>query len=73
MSMFDTSAISPNIQTLVKNGFPADSQVVLAGLTNDYSSYISTFEEYQVLYIYVSLIKKVIKFIKYNVNRKRLK
>jgi neutral ceramidase len=35
-------------QTLIANGFPNDTTVVIAGLSNTYSSYITTFEEYQI-------------------------
>ena len=33
---------------LTKNGFPKDTVVVIAGLSNTYSDYVVTFEEYQV-------------------------
>ena len=33
---------------LVNNGFSADARVVIAGLSNTYASYITTYEEYQV-------------------------
>lgn len=33
---------------LVTNGYPADTRVVIAGLSNTYSGYITTYEEYQV-------------------------
>eukprot|EP00118_Oscarella_pearsei_P029107 m.3678 g.3678 ORF g.3678 m.3678 type:complete len:694 (+) comp9685_c0_seq1:22-2103(+) len=33
--------------TLQKNGMPDGTQVVIAGLTNTYADYITTFEEYQ--------------------------
>lgn len=36
-------------QVLVDNGFPKDSVMVIAGLSNTYSSYVATYEEYQVL------------------------
>lgn len=36
-------------QTLLSNGFSSDAIVVIAGLSNTYSNYITTFEEYQVL------------------------
>jgi len=35
-------------QTLITCGFPNDTTVVISGLTNTYSSYITTFEEYQI-------------------------
>ena len=35
------------MQVLVEEGFPDDTHVVLAGLANSYSSYITTYEEYQ--------------------------
>lgn len=35
-------------QTLLSHGFPDDTLVVIAGLSNTYVSYITTFEEYQV-------------------------
>lgn len=34
-------------KTLVANGFPADTIPVIAGLSNDYADYVTTFEEYQ--------------------------
>ena len=34
-------------ETLVKGGMPAETQVVIAGLSNVYSDYITTYEEYQ--------------------------
>ena len=36
-------------QVLVANGFSNDTKVVIAGLSNTYTHYITTFEEYQVL------------------------
>jgi neutral ceramidase len=36
------------LQALVDNGFPADTIPVIAGLSNDYADYVTTFEEYQV-------------------------
>ena len=36
------------LQTLVDNGFPSDTIPVIAGLSNDYADYVTTFEEYQV-------------------------
>ena len=36
-------------KVLVGNGFPSDGTVVIAGLSNTYSDYVTTFEEYQVL------------------------
>lgn len=38
-------------KTLLDNGFPSNVSVVIAGLSNTYSDYVTTFEEYQVLYI----------------------
>lgn len=35
-------------QTLLDNGFPKDAIVVIAGLSNTYSDYVATYEEYQV-------------------------
>ena len=35
------------LNTLLKEGMSNDSQVVIAGLSNVYSDYIATFEEYQ--------------------------
>eukprot|EP01092_Planopodium_desertum_P014681 TRINITY_DN7499_c0_g1_i1.p1 TRINITY_DN7499_c0_g1~~TRINITY_DN7499_c0_g1_i1.p1 ORF type:complete len:496 (+),score=51.86 TRINITY_DN7499_c0_g1_i1:78-1490(+) len=35
-------------ETLLANGAPQDAVVVIAGLSNSYSHYITTFEEYQV-------------------------
>lgn len=34
--------------SLLKSGMPANTTVVLAGLTNEYADYITTNEEYQV-------------------------
>ena len=34
-------------KALVDNGFPADTIPVIAGLSNDYADYVTTFEEYQ--------------------------
>ena len=36
-------------KTLLDNGFPSNVAVVIAGLSNTYSDYVTTFEEYQVL------------------------
>ena len=38
-----------SIQVLVSEGFPNDTVVVIAGLSNGYSHYVTTFEEYQVI------------------------
>ena len=35
-------------KVLVENGFTNDVTVVIAGLSNTYSDYVTTFEEYQV-------------------------
>jgi len=35
-------------EVLIAGGLPPDTEVVIAGLTNTYSDYITTFEEYQV-------------------------
>lgn len=35
-------------QTLKAGGFPANTVSVIAGLTNDYADYVTTYEEYQV-------------------------
>lgn len=35
-------------KALISNGFPSDTKVVIAGLSNTYSDYVTTFEEYQV-------------------------
>ncbi|XP_070538885.1 putative neutral ceramidase C [Ptychodera flava] len=35
-------------ERLIDNGFPQETEVVIAGLTNVYTNYISTYEEYQV-------------------------
>lgn len=35
-------------QTLKAAGFPANTVSVIAGLTNDYADYVTTYEEYQV-------------------------
>ena len=35
-------------KVLLDNGFPSNVKVVIAGLSNTYSSYVTTFEEYQV-------------------------
>ena len=35
-------------KVLLENGFPNDVTVVIAGLSNTYSDYVTTFEEYQV-------------------------
>ncbi|XP_069125052.1 uncharacterized protein [Argopecten irradians] len=34
-------------QALVKGGFPANTVSVIAGLSNDYADYVTTYEEYQ--------------------------
>ncbi|PVD38057.1 hypothetical protein C0Q70_00667 [Pomacea canaliculata] len=36
------------VQTLISNGLPLDTSSVIAGLSNDYTHYVATFEEYQV-------------------------
>lgn len=36
------------LQTLISNGLPLDTSSVIAGLSNDYTHYVATFEEYQV-------------------------
>lgn len=36
-------------KTLLDNGFTSNVTVVIAGLSNTYSDYVTTFEEYQVL------------------------
>ena len=36
-------------KVLIANGFPSDVTVVIAGLSNTYSDYVTTFEEYQVI------------------------
>jgi len=36
------------LETLIANGFPNDTVVVIAGLANTYADYITTFEEYQI-------------------------
>ena len=36
-------------QVLIDHGFPSDTVVVIAGLSNSYSQYVTTFEEYQVM------------------------
>ena len=33
---------------VTKNGLPSDTMVVIAGLSNTYSDYVVTYEEYQV-------------------------
>ena len=38
-------------KTLLDNGFPSNVSVVIAGLSNTYSDYVTTFEEYQVLHV----------------------
>lgn len=35
-------------RVLLDNGFPSNVKVVIAGLSNTYSSYVTTYEEYQV-------------------------
>lgn len=47
------------LQTLLDNGLPDDTQVVIAGLSNTYADYIVTYEEYQVhsSLLYVEIIK----------------
>ena len=35
------------LKTLLEEGMTKESQVVIAGLSNVYSDYIATFEEYQ--------------------------
>lgn len=37
------------LDTLKKNGYSDDTVVVIAGLSNTYSDYVVTYEEYQVL------------------------
>lgn len=37
------------LQALVAYGFSNDTKVVIAGLSNTYTHYITTYEEYQVL------------------------
>jgi len=37
------------VQALTENGFTNDSIMVIAGLSNTYSDYVATYEEYQVL------------------------
>ena len=37
-------------KVLLANGFPSNVKVVIAGLSNTYSDYVTTFEEYQVIY-----------------------
>lgn len=47
---FVSSYSHPSIfQTLITNGMSPDTVSVIAGLSNDYSDYVTTFEEYQVL------------------------
>lgn len=36
------------VKSLIKNGFPANTSTVIAGLSNEYADYITTFEEFQV-------------------------
>ena len=46
---FVSSYSHPSIfQTLIANGMSPDTVSVIAGLSNDYSDYVTTFEEYQV-------------------------
>lgn len=52
-------------QVLVDNGFPKDSVMVIAGLSNTYSSYVATYEEYQVL-TYDSNVRDSGSIMKYN-------
>lgn len=35
-------------RVVLDNGFPSNVKVVIAGLSNTYSSYVTTYEEYQV-------------------------
>ena len=35
-------------RVLLDNGFPSNVKLVIAGLSNTYSSYVTTYEEYQV-------------------------
>ena len=35
-------------QAMLDAGFPSDSIMVIAGLSNTYSDYVTTYEEYQV-------------------------
>lgn len=36
-------------KVLIDSGFPSNATVVIAGLSNTYSDYVTTFEEYQVI------------------------
>ena len=38
-------------KTLLDNGFPSNIAVVIAGLSNTYSDYVTTYEEYQVSHL----------------------
>ena len=54
------------MQTLVAYGFSNDTKVVIAGLSNTYTHYITTYEEYQVLTLpesclfHVSIVRHII-------------
>lgn len=37
-------------KVLLENGFPSNVTIVIAGLSNTYSDYVTTFEEYQVFF-----------------------
>ena len=37
------------LEELKKNGYSDETKVVIAGLSNTYSDYVTTYEEYQVL------------------------
>ena len=39
------------LQVLKAGGFPNDTMSVIAGLSNDYADYCTTYEEYQVICI----------------------
>ena len=52
---------------LLANGFPSNIKVVIAGLSNTYSSYVTTYEEYQVTdhsAIYISVQHGSVSFFK---------
>ena len=44
--------------SMVNAGFPSDAIVVIAGLANTYSDYVTTYEEYQVCVVYGVCVAK---------------
>ncbi len=61
-------------QAMVDAGFPSDSIMVIAGLSNTYSDYVTTFEEYQVcvcVCVYVCVCVCVCVCVKFNIDERR--